>query len=27
VVSSCFNSGGCFYGNGRLVTGSLTYRW
>ncbi|OLP60598.1 TonB-dependent receptor [Xaviernesmea oryzae] len=27
TVSSCFNAGGCFYGNGRLVTASLSYRW
>jgi iron complex outermembrane receptor protein len=26
-VASCFNMGGCFYGNGRLVTASLSYRW
>ena len=24
-VSSCFNAGGCFYGNGRLVSASLGY--
>lgn len=26
-VASCFNAGGCFYGNGRVVTTSLGYRW
>jgi iron complex outermembrane receptor protein len=26
-VSSCFSSGGCFYGNGRTVTASLHYTW
>lgn len=26
-VSSCFDAGGCFYGNGRLVSASLSYRW
>ncbi|ALK33788.1 TonB-dependent siderophore receptor [Burkholderia plantarii] len=26
-VSSCFSAGGCFYGQRRSVTGSLTYQW
>lgn len=26
-VASCFDAGGCFYGNGRIVTISLGYRW
>ncbi|USI75225.1 TonB-dependent siderophore receptor [Sphingomonas morindae] len=26
-VASCFSAGGCFYGNGRIVTGSLGFRW
>lgn len=25
-VASCFNAGGCVYGNGRIVTTSLGYR-
>lgn len=26
-VSSCFSTGGCFYGNGRTMIGSLNYQW
>lgn len=26
-VASCFSAGGCFYGNGRIVTASLHYQW
>lgn len=26
-VASCFSTGGCFYGNGRVVTASLHYQW
>jgi len=26
-VASCFSMGGCFYGNSRLATASLSYRW
>ncbi|WP_184505867.1 TonB-dependent siderophore receptor [Sphingomonas endophytica] len=26
-IASCFNAGGCFYGNGRIVTTSLALRW
>lgn len=26
-VASCFSTGGCFYGNGRVVTASIHYSW